>query len=63
MNSDHTLVAVFDAAHVRFFDYKEAHGKLEGVLANVSSGLHHHVHDIETDRQAVQIRAAPASCF
>jgi hypothetical protein len=36
MNDDKTLVAVFDAAHVRFFEYKQAHGKLETVLADVS---------------------------
>jgi protein required for attachment to host cells len=50
MNDDRTLVAVFDAAHVRFFEYKQAHGRLETVLADVSSGLHHDRRDIESDR-------------
>ena len=50
MNSDHTLVAVFDSSHVRFFEYKPAHGRLETVLADVSSGLHHDRRDIESDR-------------
>ena len=50
MNDDRTLVAVFDAAHVRFFEYKPTHGRLENVLADVSSGLHHDRRDIESDR-------------
>jgi len=50
MNDDRTLVAVFDAAHVRFFEYKQAHGRLENILADVSSGLHHDRRDIESDR-------------
>ena len=50
MNADRTLVAVFDAAHVRFFEYKRARGRLEPVLGDVSSGLHHDRRDIETDR-------------
>jgi protein required for attachment to host cells len=50
MNSDHTLVAVFDSSHVRFFEYKPAHGRLDNILADVSSGLHHDRRDIETDR-------------
>ena len=50
MNSDHTLVAVFDSSHVRFFEYKPAHGRLENILADISSGLHHDRRDIETDR-------------
>jgi protein required for attachment to host cells len=50
MNDDRTLVAVFDASHVRFFEYEPAHGKLETVLADVSSGLHHDRRDIESDR-------------
>ena len=41
MRPDHILVAVFDAAHVRFFEYKRARGRLEPILADVSSGLHH----------------------
>jgi protein required for attachment to host cells len=50
MNDDKTLVVVFDASHVRFFEYKQAHGKLENILANISSGLHHDRRDIESDR-------------
>jgi protein required for attachment to host cells len=50
MNDDRTLVAVFDASHARFFEYKEAHGRLETVLADVNSGLHHDRRDIESDR-------------
>jgi protein required for attachment to host cells len=50
MNADRTLVAVFDSAHVRFFEYKEPHGRLETVLGEVSSGLHHDKRDIETDK-------------
>jgi protein required for attachment to host cells len=53
MNSptnDRTLVAVFDSAHVRFFEYKEAHSHLETVLGDVASGLHHDRRDIEADR-------------
>jgi protein required for attachment to host cells len=45
-----TLVAVFDAAHVRFYEYKQPHGRLEPVLGEVSSGLHHHRQDIESDK-------------
>ena len=40
MSPDHILVAVFDAARVRFFEYKRARGRLEPVLADVSSNLH-----------------------
>jgi protein required for attachment to host cells len=50
MNSDHILVAVFDAAHARFFEYKRARGRLEPVLGDVSSGLHHDRREIESDR-------------
>jgi protein required for attachment to host cells len=50
MNSDHTLVAVFDAAHVRFFEYKQAHGRLDTVLPDIASGLHHDRREIDTDR-------------
>lgn len=50
MNSDRILVAVFDSAHVRFFEYKQAHGRLDTVLDDVSSGLHHDRRDIDTDR-------------
>jgi protein required for attachment to host cells len=50
MNADHVLVAVFDAAHVRFFEYKRARGRLDPVLGDVSSGLHHDRREIETDR-------------
>jgi protein required for attachment to host cells len=50
MNSDHALVAVFDSSHVRFFEYKPAHGRLDNILADVSSGLHHDRRDIESDR-------------
>ena len=50
IGTDRTLVAVFDSAHVRFFEYKEPHGRLETVLGHVSSGLHHDRRDIETDR-------------
>jgi protein required for attachment to host cells len=50
IGTDKTLVAVFDSAHVRFFEYKEPHGRLESVLGDVSSGLHHDRRDIEADR-------------
>jgi protein required for attachment to host cells len=50
MNNDHILVAVFDAAHVRFFEFKRARGRLEPVLGDVSSGLHHDRREIESDR-------------
>lgn len=50
MSADHTLVAVFDSSHVRFFEYKPAHGQIERILAEVSSGLHHDKREIETDR-------------
>ena len=50
MNADHILVAVFDAAHVRFFEYIRARGRLDPILGDVSSGLHHDRRDIETDR-------------
>ncbi len=50
MNADRTLVAVFDSAHVRFFEYKEPHRKLEMVLGEVSSGLHHDRREIESDK-------------
>jgi protein required for attachment to host cells len=50
MNNDRTLVAVFDAAHVRFFEYKAAHGKLVSILDDVKSGLDHDRRDIEADR-------------
>jgi protein required for attachment to host cells len=49
-SNDRTLIAVFDSAHVRFFEYKEAHSHLETVLGDVASGLHHDRRDIETDR-------------
>lgn len=45
-----TLVAVFDAAHVRFYEYKQPHGRLEPVLGEVSSGLHHDRREIESDK-------------
>jgi protein required for attachment to host cells len=50
MNADRVLVAVFDSAHVRFFEYKQAHGRLDTVLDDISSGLHHDRRDIDTDR-------------
>jgi protein required for attachment to host cells len=50
MTADRTLVAVFDAAHVRFFECKARQGRLEQVLAEVSSGLHHDRRDIESDK-------------
>jgi protein required for attachment to host cells len=50
MNADRTLVAVFDSAHVRFFEYKQPHGRLDTVLEDVSSGLHHDRRAIESDR-------------
>ncbi|HWA88898.1 MAG TPA: host attachment protein [Rhizomicrobium sp.] len=50
MNPDHTLVTVFDSAHVRFFEYKQAHGRLDTILPDVASGLHHDRRDIDTDR-------------
>lgn len=50
MSADHTLVAVFDSAHARFFEYKPAHGRLDVVLEDVASGLHHHSRDIGTDK-------------
>ena len=50
MSVDHTLVAVFDSAHARFFEYKPAHGRLDVILEDVASGLHHHRRDIDTDK-------------
>ncbi len=50
MNNDRTLVAVFDAAHARFFEYNVAHGKLISILEDVKSGLDHDRRDIEADR-------------
>lgn len=50
IGTDRTLVAVFDSAHVGFFEYKEAHGHLERVMGEVSSGLHHDGRAIEADR-------------
>lgn len=50
MSDDRTLVAVFDAAHVRFFAYSRPHGRLDVVLADVASGLHHDRRAIESDR-------------
>lgn len=50
MSVDHTLVAVFDSAHARFFEYKPAHGRLDVILEDVSSGLHHDRRDIDTDK-------------
>lgn len=47
MNADRILVAVFDAAHVRFFAYKRGRGRLEPVLGDVSAGLHHDRRDGE----------------
>lgn len=48
--NDRTLVAVFDSAHARFFEYDQRHGRLEVVLDDVSSGLHHDKRDIEADK-------------
>src|SRR5436190_22553220 len=48
MTADRTLVAVFDSARVRFFEYRKEH--LETVLPEISSGLHHDRRDIESDR-------------
>jgi protein required for attachment to host cells len=56
MNDDRTLVAVFDSAHVRFFEYK-ANGKLVSILHDVSSGLHHDRREIEADRPGRTISA------
>jgi protein required for attachment to host cells len=56
MNDDRTLVAIFDSAHVRFFEYK-ANGKLVSILQDVSSGLHHDKKDIEADRPGRTISA------
>ena len=50
MSANHTLVAVFDSAHARFFEYKPAHGRLDVVLEDVASGLHHDRRDIDTDK-------------
>lgn len=50
MSADHTLVAVFDSAHVRFFEYIKTRGRLEAVLDDVASGLHHDRRDIDSDR-------------
>ena len=50
MSADHTLVAVFDAAHARFFEYNKLRGRLDVVLEDVASGLHHDRRDIESDR-------------
>jgi protein required for attachment to host cells len=50
MDPDRTLVAVFDSAQVRFFEYKAQHGRLDQVLDETSSGLHHDRRDIESDK-------------
>lgn len=50
MTADRTLVAVFDSAHARFFEYKQAHGRLDTVLDDVVSDLHHDRRDIDSDR-------------
>lgn len=50
MNTDRTLVAVFDSAHVRFFEYHAARGHLDAVMEDVKSGLHHDLREIEADR-------------
>ena len=50
MKDDRILVAVFDSAHARFFEFKEAHAKLEVVLGEVSSQLHHDHRDIDSDK-------------
>jgi protein required for attachment to host cells len=57
MNDDRILVAVFDAGHARFFEYKSAHGHLVPVLEDVSSGLHHDKRDIEADKPGRTIGA------
>ncbi|MBV8977220.1 MAG: host attachment protein [Alphaproteobacteria bacterium] len=50
MDPARTLVAVFDSARAGFFEYKQPHGKLVRVLAEVSSGLHHDRRAIESDK-------------
>jgi len=50
MDSARTLVAVFDSAHAGFFEYKQAHGKLQRVLDEVASRLHHDRRAIESDK-------------
>ncbi|HWA30965.1 MAG TPA: host attachment protein [Rhizomicrobium sp.] len=50
MNDDRTLVAVFDSDRARFFEYREAHGKLVPTLDDLNSQLGHHRRDIEADR-------------
>src|ERR1700760_2373662 len=50
IDSERTLVAVFDSGHVEFLEYKAAHGKLEPILGDVTSGLHHDNRDIVSDR-------------
>ena len=50
MNADRTLVAVFDASRARFFAYDKRQGKLEVVLEEVASGLHHDRREMGSDR-------------
>lgn len=50
MNTDRTLVAVFDSEHARFFEYKEPQGKLVPALEDVRSHLDHDKRDIDTDK-------------
>lgn len=50
MSSDRTLVAVFDSEHARFFEYKDAHGKLVSITQDIRSGLDHDKRDIDSDR-------------
>jgi protein required for attachment to host cells len=50
IDTERTLVAVFDSGHVEFLEYKPAHGKLEPILGDVASGLHHDNRDIVSDR-------------
>ena len=50
MNDDRILVAVFDSAHARFFEFKPQAEKLVSVLEDMKSGLDHDRRDINTDK-------------
>lgn len=50
MSADLVLVAVFDSAQVRFFEYNRARGRLTPVLDEIASRLHHDRRAIESDR-------------
>jgi len=50
MSADVTLVAVFDSAQVRFFEYRKNRGRLAPVLDDIASRLHHDRRAIDSDK-------------